>query len=68
MDGRQLRRLSRQCQKFDILIIIDKPASDLQELLSSLGQVGLVWMSENGAVLTGSGHVVVNEKIEDVNM
>jgi len=50
------------------LIIIDKPASDLQKLLSSLGQIGLVRMSENGAVLTGLGHVVVNEKIEDVNM
>jgi len=50
------------------LIIIDKPARDLQELLSSLGQIGLVRMSENGAVLTGPGHVVVNEKIEDVNM
>ena len=55
-------------EEFDISTIIDKPAGDLQELLSSLGQVGLVRMSENGAVLTGLGHVVVNEKIEDVNM
>jgi len=54
--------------EFDISMIIDKPASELQELLSSLGQVGLVRMSDNGAVLTGLGHVVVNEKIEDVNM
>jgi len=54
--------------QFDISMIIDKPAGELQELLSSLGQVGLVRMSDNGAVLTGLGHVVVNEKIEDVNM
>ncbi|MEA1931678.1 MAG: CheF family chemotaxis protein [Euryarchaeota archaeon] len=54
--------------EFNISMIIDKPADELQELLSSLGQVGLVRMSDNGAVLTGLGHVVVNEKIEDVNM
>ena len=54
--------------QFDISMIIDKPADELQEVLSSLGQVGLVRMSESGAVLTGLGHVVVNEKIEDVNM
>ena len=53
---------------FDISMIIDKPASELQAVLSSLGQVGLVRMSDNGAILTGLGHVVVNEKIEDVNM
>ncbi len=54
--------------QFDISMIIDKPASELQKILSSLGGVGLVRMSDNGAVLTGLGHVVVNEKIEDVNM
>jgi len=54
--------------QFDISMIVDKSADELQELLRSLGEMGLVRMGGEGATLTGLGRIVVNEKLDDINM
>jgi len=54
--------------QFDISMIVDKSADELQELLGSLGEMGLVRMGGGGATLTGLGRIVVNEQLDDVNM
>ncbi|WP_253737340.1 CheF family chemotaxis protein [Halohasta salina] len=54
--------------QFDISMIVDKSADKLQQLLGSLGEMGLVRIGDSGATLTGLGRIVVNEKLDDVNM
>ena len=53
--------------EMDISMIINKSAEELESILSSLQNVGLIRMGKKGAVLTGLGRIVVNEQIEDVN-
>ena len=54
--------------QFDISMIVDKSADELQHLLGSLSEMGLVRTGGGGASLTGLGRIVVNEKLDDVNM
>jgi len=54
--------------QIDISMVIDKDTQELQQIISSLRKMNLVRMKDGSTVLTGLGNVVVNEKIEDVNM
>ncbi|MFO7834719.1 MAG: CheF family chemotaxis protein [Halohasta sp.] len=55
-------------EQFDISMIVDKSADELQDLLGSLGEMGLVRIGDSGATLTGLGRIVVTEKLDDINM
>ncbi len=53
--------------QIDISMVIDKDAKELQQIITSLRKQNLVRVND-GTTLTGLGNVVVNEKIEDVNI
>jgi helix-turn-helix protein len=54
--------------QMDMSAMLSQDASELQSTLDGLANSGLVRTGSTGAELTGLGRVVVNEKIEDVNM
>ena len=54
--------------QMDISLVIDKDTQELQRILTSLRQMELIRINDGSTVLTDLGNVVVNEKIEDVNM
>jgi len=54
--------------QMDISLVIDKDAKELQQILTSLRNMNLVRVKNGSTVLTDLGNVVVNEKLEDVNM
>lgn len=51
----------------DISTIISQQADNLQTILTTLEEAGLVRTGTNGTELTGLGRVAVNNKVEDVN-
>lgn len=52
----------------DIPMILDKDPEELSELLDSLQRLGLIREAGDGARLTGSGRMVVSDKVDDVNV
>ena len=54
--------------QMDISAMLSQDASELQSTIDALANFGLIRTESAGAELTGLGRVVVNEKIEDVNM
>lgn len=51
----------------DVSMILDHDAEELSDLLDSLQRAGLVRKNGDGTRLTGSGQMVVSDKVDDVN-